>query len=157
MIDDVLSVSKCGKESTEVNTIVQNGVNTKHLKLGVSKCFGMHVGKVTDDACSLVKVHDQPINEALSQKYLGQIISTDTKNDLDFDARYNRGIGGANQIISILQEASFSRSYFSTAMLFRTSIMMNSMLCSAEACYGITNQNLAKIASCDVYLMKLLF
>ena len=92
--------------------------NTKHLKFGPSKCYRIHVGPKADGKCSLVKVHDSKMKEAKSQKYLGQVIASDGKNDLDFEERYHKGMGGANQIISILQAAAFNKQYFQTAMLF---------------------------------------
>lgn len=132
-------------------------MNTKHLKFGPSKCFRLHVGATKNASCSVLKVHEDYMNDVTHEKYLGQVISSDSKVDLDFEERYNKGISSANQIISILEEAHFSQSYYETAMMFRTSMMINSMLCSAEALYGVSEKNLDKLSTCDTYLMRQLF
>ena len=129
-----------------MNTLIQNTINTKHLKFGPSKCFRLHVGASEKSSCSVLKVHDEFMTDINHEKYLGQIISSDNKADLDIEERYHKGISSSNQILSILEEAHFRRSYFETAMLFRTSMMINSMLCSAEALYGLTQKNLEKLS-----------
>ena len=43
------------------------------------------------------------------------------------------------------------------AMLFRTTMLINGMLCSIEALYGITNGHLDQLESCDTMLFKSLF
>ena len=88
---------------------------------------------------------------------MGQIISSDGKNDLDCQERYHQGIGSANQILSILNAAAFNKTYFQSALLFRNSMMINSMLSGVEALHNLTESNIKSIEACDTYLMKQLF
>jgi hypothetical protein len=64
------------------------------------------------------------------EKYLGDILTTDGKVNENVEERKAKGMGAANQILSILQEISFGYSFFEMAMLFRTSIIINCMLCN---------------------------
>ena len=57
----------------------------------------------------------------------------------------------------MLKEISFGHYYFSMTMLFRTTILMNGMLCSSEALYGITNTHIAQLESVDTMLFKSVF
>ena len=66
------------------------------------------------------------------EKYLGDILTTNGKIHENITARYNKGIGKVNEILGILQEVSFGPHYFKMALLFRNSILLNSMLCSSE-------------------------
>ena len=59
--------------------------------------------------------------------------------------------------MGILQEVSFGAHYFQMALLFRDSILINSMLCSAEALYGITNSHIEKLEHADRIFFRKLF
>ena len=45
MIEDAIAISDCGPDSVIVNALIHSKVEMKHLRLGKSKCFQMHVGK----------------------------------------------------------------------------------------------------------------
>ena len=72
-------------------------------------------------------------------------------------ARYNKGIGKVNEILGILQEVSFGPHYFKMALLFRNSILLNSMLCSSEVLYGINNTHIEKLEQVDKIFFRRLF
>ena len=96
------------------------------------------------------------INEAESTKYLGETIGQ-VNIDKNIEERYNKGIGSVNQIVSLLSEGMFRQNYFRTAIIFRNSFLINSMMFSSEALYGMKKLNLDKLNSCDTYLWKNLF
>ena len=54
----------------------------------------------------------------------------------------------------MLKEVSFGYHYFSMAMLFRVSILINGMLCSSEALHGITNAYVEQLETCDKMLFR---
>ena len=62
-----------------------------------------------------------------------------------------------NQILSMLKEISFGFYYFEMAMLFRTTILINGMLCSSEALHGITNSHINQLESVDTMFFKTIF
>ena len=92
-----------------------------------------------------------------SETYLGDILSNDGKIDLNIEARYNKGIGVSNSIFSLLQEISFGKYYFEMAMLFRSSMLINSILCSSEVLYGVKLKHLEILEKCDKLFFSKLF
>ena len=156
MIDDILAVAECTSDATEVNAIIENKINTKQLKFGIKKCFQLHVGG-DQTLCSSLKVHGQEMARSKKEKYLGDLITTDGKANDNVEERKAKGIGAANQILSLLKEISFGYSYFEMALLFRTSILISSMLCSSETLYGLTKKHMEKLEDSDKYLLKRIF
>ena len=43
LVDDVLSIAKCGTDSIKLNSIIQSKMSTKKLEMGPDKCFQIHV------------------------------------------------------------------------------------------------------------------
>ena len=83
----------------------------------------MHVGSNTN-CCPILKVHEEDMLTSTRERYLGDIISSDCKIYENVQERYNKGIGIANKIISMLKEMSFGFYYFETAVLFRQSMLI---------------------------------
>ena len=73
------------------------------------------------------------MNSTSSERYLGDILTSDSKINGNIEDRYSKGIGHANQILSILKEISFGQYYFEQALLFRNAKLINGMLCSIES------------------------
>ena len=76
---------------------------------------------------------------------------------MNIQDRQNKGVGYVNQILSMLKEISFGVHHFSMAMLFRTTILINGMLCSSEALHGIKNLHIEQLESVDTMLLKSVF
>ena len=131
------------------NGIVQAKVECKQLELGHAKCFQMHIGNNSKQLCPLLEVHGVQMKTSEKETYLGNLLTTDGKLDQNIKERFNKGVGKTNEIISILREVSFGPHYFETAVLFRNSILMNSMLCSTEALLGLTQSHVEKLEQVD--------
>ena len=153
MID---AVSECGAESVRVNAIIQSKVDMKNLRLGQSKCFKMHVGR-NKSCCPMLKVQEKDMLTSNREKYLGDIISSDCKINANVEERYNKGIGIANQILSLLKEISFGEHYFEMAAMFRQSMLINSILCNSEVLYGLTKTHIETLESVDTYYWRKVF
>ena len=97
------------------------------------------------------------MNTANRERYLGDILSTDCRIDNNILDRYNKGIGYANDILSILKEMYFGHYYFNMAMQFRNAKLVNGMLCSIESLYGITKSHVEQLEQVDRFLMRKLF
>ena len=106
LIDDVLTVTACGIDSIAMNAAIQSKVNNKRLELGHSKCFQMHIGNEKSN-CPNLKVHSKDMLTANSERYLGDILSTDGKIEENLKKRQSKGIGIVNQIIGLLGGISF--------------------------------------------------
>ena len=79
-IDDILSVTVCSANSVKMNACVQSKVDTKKLKLSSSKCVKMHIGS-NKIACPTLKVQNKEMNSSEKEKYLGDVITNNTKMD----------------------------------------------------------------------------
>ena len=157
MIDDILAISSCGNDSVKMNAIVHSKIDSKQLMFGPKKCFKLHIGNKCQSTCPTLKVHNQVMATVEKEKYLGDILSNDGKININIQERQNKGTGYVNQIVSMLREVSFGYHFFNMAMLFRTTMLINGMLCSSEALYGITTAHLEQLESCDTMLFKSLF
>ena len=156
MIDDIIAVSECSLEAVKVNATIKAKISCKQLELSHTKCAQMHIGKESG-ACTSLTVNGNTMKKSNFERYLGNIISSDGKNDRDIMERYNKGIGYTNNIISILKEITFGHYFFEQAMLFRNAKFINGTLCSIEALHGLTLSQIEKLEKCDHILMRKIF
>ena len=155
-VDDILTVSKCGSKSVETNAVVQAKIEGMQLELGHSKCFQMHVGK-SKSTCPTLFIHGKEMLKTDQEKYLGNILSSSAKLDENILARFQKGMGLVNEIISTLKEVSFGYYYFEIGILFRNSKLINGILCSIEALYGLNTTHVEKLEKCDNSFFRQLF
>ena len=155
-IDDVLGITKCSVSGVELNALIQSKMNHKKLQLSQEKCFKMHVGKTTSE-CPILKVDGKEMNLVERETYLGDIVTSDGNLNENIEARFNKGIGIVNQIIAILNEVSFGHFYFEMALLFRQSMLINSILCNFEVLHGLKKSHIEKMEAVDRYFMRRIF
>ena len=117
----------------------------------------MHIGKQNTNCCPDQKTGNEEMLSTNIEKYLGDILSCDGKVDANIEERYNKGIGIVNQILSILKEISFGEFYFEMAILFRQSMLLNSILCNTEVLYGLKKYHIEKLEAVDKYFWRKVF
>ena len=139
-----------------MNAIIQSKLQSKSLELGHKKCFQMYIGKPCI-SCQTLTVHQKEMLTTNHEKYLGEIISSNGKLENKIAERFNKGLGIVNEIIGTLKEISFGVYYFNMALMFRTTILVNGMLNSSEALYGIKNTHIEQLESIDTMLFKSVF
>ena len=81
MVDDVLTVSKCGATSIAMNNLVNAFMSSKKLKLNKQKCAKIHIGKNHND-CVELEVQGEPMKCSEKEKYLGDIIKKRMENNM---------------------------------------------------------------------------
>ena len=84
-------------------------------------------------------------------------MTSDGKIDQNIKLRHDKGIGIANQIISILKEVSFGVYHFDMGILFRTSLLLNGILFNTEVLPNLTEKHINQLEACDKYFMRQLF
>ena len=57
----------------------------------------------------------------------------------------------------MLKEVYFGYHYFEMALMFRSSMLINGILCSIESLYGLTDGHIEQLEQCDRMLMRQLF
>ena len=153
-VDDVLGIANCGADSLKLNSIIQSKMATKKLELGQDKCFQIHVGAQTPHLCPKLNVQNNQMKTTSSEKYLGDIINNSGKLNENIQARVNKANGTINTIISLINEIAFGHDTIQIALLFRNSMLINSILSSSEVLYGLTNDHIKKLEGCDKTLLR---
>ena len=155
-IDDVLGITKCSVRSVQLNALIQSKMNHKKLQLNQTKCFKMHVGKSTG-TCPQLKVDGREMVSVEQERYLGDILTSSGKINENIEERFNKGLGKINDIMSMLNEVSFGHYFFEMALMFRQSMLINSILCNVEVLYGITKTHVEKLEAVDKTFMRRIF
>ena len=111
-----------------MNAFLNTKTNMKKLQYGVQKCFKMHVGKtcikemcpdLEVDGWKLVTVSEvetgswrqeeeftgmQDMKDVSSEKYIGDILSSDGRNFKNISSRKNKGTGVVTRIMEKLND-----------------------------------------------------
>ena len=181
MVDDALAITECGYKSSMMNAFINTKTSIKKLQYGVDKCFKMHVGKTcTEEICPDLHVDgwklrmvdevetggtrqveeftgSHAINEVQSEKYLGDILSSDGKNHKNMIARKNRGTGIITQIMTKLNDIFFGKYYFQVAFIWRNTYLISSLLTNSEAWYDLSQADIAILESVDEDFLRKIF
>ena len=120
-------------------------------------CFKMHVGKQNENCCPTLKIENEIMLSSNKEKYLGDILTSDGRVNSDIEERYNKGIGIVNQILGYLNEISFGEYFFEMAVLFRQSMLLNSILCNTEVLYGLKKSHIETLESVDKFYWRKVF
>ena len=104
----------------------------------------MHIGR-PNKICPKLEVHGTPMKEVQEDTYLGDIISSDGKNQSNIKSRVGKGLGKMNDIMTILEKVTLGEYYFSTAIVLRESTFLNSVLGSAECWYNLTKDDIKQL------------
>ena len=152
-IDDIITVSESGYKTARMNSFINTQLAVKKLRLGAKKCVTLHIGNNHEEykhvqlfvdgwSVKAVKSHNsetskwkdtfnsdmKEISHLGSEKYLGQILSSDSKNTENIFKLRNKGIGIKDKIINILNNIPGGVYHFEVAMIFRASYLLSSML-----------------------------
>ena len=155
-VDDILGISECGTKSVKMNVFIQAKIEGKQLELGHAKCFQLHVGKITTE-CSKLSLHGKEMLTTNREKYLGDILTSNAKIDENILERFKKGVGIINEIIVTLNEVTFCHHYFETGILFRNSKLVNGIMCSIEALYGLNLKHIEILEKLDRDFFRKLF
>ena len=178
MLDDLISVSECGHKTTMSNAYIKFKTSAKKLQFGTQKCKKMHIGKtyeehkcqklfvdkweeleVEDCSSKTVRIEDicegeEIMEEKDSERYLGDVISSDGRNLKNIKARVAKGTGIARKILTMLEGIPFGKFYYEAAVIMRESLLASSVLFNSEAWYNIPNAELDLIESVDLMLSR---
>ena len=156
MVDDVLGIQKCGATSVALNSTVNSFFEAEKLTLSKSKSHVIHVGENVENCCQL-KVHDENMDLAESEKYLGDVINKSGKPRQNILARKAKGYGIVSQIVAITEEAPLGRWRMKCSMILRNAMLVNSMLFNAEAWQGIVKDDIQQLTRVDESLFRKIF
>ena len=178
-IDDMITVSESGHKAARMNAFINAHLAIKKLRLGAKKCTTLHIGTKHEefkhvplfvDDWSVKNVdsydneasqwedtydkHMKEISHLNSEKYLEQILSSDSKNTKNITKLRNKEIGIKNAIVQILQKIPGGVYYFEIAMIFRSSYLLSSILSNSEVWYGVTKADIEVLEPVDIMLLQ---
>ena len=78
MVDDIITIQKCGSAAVTINSEVNAFVEQKKMTLSTKKCTRIHVGKKCNQ-CEKLYVHQQEMEDSDEVKYLGDILHNNGK------------------------------------------------------------------------------
>ena len=159
MVDDLLSVTICGADSIKMNITINTLIELKKLKFHTpeqnkkSKCHMLHIGNKSS-VCPDMKVHGHTVDRVNQAVYLGDILSHDGTNTANIRDRVAKGTGQMNTIMTVLKKVSFGIKYFEIAIALREAHLINGMLGSSEAWYGLKTKEIDELESVDKILLR---
>ena len=136
MVDDLLTMNKCGTDSIKANTIVNSFMESKKLELGTSKCHRIHIGKDKSN-CPDLKVHKEKMKNSNCEKYIGDLISETCKNGENISSRKAKAFGIAGDILAILEEMPLGPLKIQARLCMREGMLINGILTNSEVWYGL--------------------
>ena len=147
MVDDIVSVSSV--ENTEkINSLINTFIEHKKLKLSETKCSRIHIGK-DHEQCPVLKVHDSKMKESEKEKYLGDFITKDGKNQATIEDRKSKAKGAIAEILAMLEEIPFGSHRYEVAIKLRESILLSRILCNSEVWHAVTAANIVTLEKLD--------
>ena len=162
MVDDLLSISSCGFQTTSMNISINTLIELKKLQFHVpepnkkSKCHTLHIGK-PNKHCPGMKVHGYQADQVDEAVYLGDIIRSDGKNTSNIHSRVNKGIGQISKIMDILRSVSFGSNYFQIATTLREALFLSGLLTNAEVWYNLQKSEIEELEEIDRILIRGIF
>jgi hypothetical protein len=147
------------------------------LQYGSEKCVKMHIGKnhhkvictdlevdcwkeerveeKDDQKYMMEKYTGKEVMQLVSEKkYLGDIISSDGKNNKNIIERTNKAMGNVNKIVSTLNERPYGKHLFKAYQLMREGLLLGGLLTNVESWINITKQNLDDLEKPDTILQR---
>ena len=176
MVDNLVNISECGLESVKLNAFINAKSNTKKFQFGKEKCHKLHIGckdqncpdlyldtwkieesEEYDTGSKVIKDvidQDYKIESSEEERYLGDLITSDGKNTKNILARKSKGIGIVDKICNHLNNVFFGPYHFQTALMFRESMLLNSILVNSESWYNLSDTDIKNIESVDNILHR---
>ena len=153
MVDDILTVQKCGATSSAINAEVNAFIEQKKLTLGLKKCTKMHIGSKCND-CSQLFVHEEEMAEAHEVKYLGDIIHENGRPKATILKRVNQGYAIVGQIFALLKDLPIGNLRVQIGLELRQAWLINGVLFNSEVWHSVADSDIAHFVEIDKYLLR---
>jgi hypothetical protein len=141
------------ERTAEMNVLVNTFMESKKIQLSLKKCVRIHIGKDHSE-CPEVKVHNDNMKSAESEKYLGDIIHQDGTLKATIAQRKSKGNGIVAEILSILDEIPLGSNRVEVGIMLREAMLINGILFNSEAWHGITKKNIRELERIDEALLR---
>ena len=155
MVDDNLSISKCGIPSVQKNAVINSFIDTQRLTLSKNKSVVLHIGneKKCPNPCPKLKVHSHIMKTTKSQRYLGDIITSSGTVRESIQDRRNKGWGRVAEISGILGQLPDMRKV-EIGLKLRDSKLINGMIYSTESWSKIPDIEMVRLEQVDMAVLR---
>ena len=155
-VDDVVSCVE-GQESQEKILKRVNEFGVKHkLKWGAAKCNVLKIGKHKENKHNEWKLGEEEIKETDKYKYLGDIITSDGKNERNIEARKNKVTASIVSLNTIAASDVLRRIETTVLLELHDKIILSALLTNAEAwTLNITNRK--ELDKIEIQALKYMF
>ena len=153
MVDDIITIQKCGTASVTINSEVNAFVEQKKLTLSTKKCTRIHVGKKCNE-CEVLYVHQEVMVDSDEVKYLGDILHKNGKIKATVAKRINQGYARVGQIFALLKDLPLGNLRIRVGLELRQAWLINGILYNSEVWHGLRDIDIANFVAIDKYLLR---
>ena len=153
MVDDVLTVAKCGATSVTMNAMVNSFMSSKKLQLNQLKCAKIHIGKKCAD-CPELFVHKEHMKSSDQEKYLGDIVNKDGKQHATVVERISKGYGIVANILALINDIPLGHRRVEIGLELRQAWLVNGILYNSEVWQEITESDKFNLNKMDHILLR---
>ena len=153
MVDDVLGIQNCSSQSQHLNTVINTFMECEKFSLSKTKCHNIHIGKNRRN-CPDLKVHNEPMKDSISEKYLGDIIQKSGSQKSNLTNRIAKGWGKVSEILALVNEAPLGSFRVQAGLILRKAMLVNGTLFNSEAWHGISSSQIEAFEKIDQALLK---
>ena len=128
-----------------MNSTINAFIEGKKLQLSSKKCHRIPVkNPKSKDASNWMplKVHEEKMNDATQEKYLGDIVNNSGTNRKTIEERKNKGYGIVSEITAILEEIPLGRYKHEIGLKLRQAMFLNGILYNSEAWHSISEEEI---------------
>jgi hypothetical protein len=148
-----------GHPSVALNTYLTTQIELKKLRFhipdskGKTKCHQLHVGRKSA-MCPELRIHGHKMERVDHDVYLGDIISSDGKNNLTVKDRVGKANGIMADISNTLDTISFGSQFFRMFKLLREAQFVNGTLTNADIWYGVDDNTFKELEDVDRQMIR---
>ena len=156
MVDDIMSIQECSEKVVMTNSVVNAFIESKKLKFSDSKCNRIHVSKknIKTKDCPVIKVHEATMNDAIKEKYLGDIVHENGKVKHTIEDRRNKGFAIVSEILAILNDIPLGKYKMEVGLKLRQAMLINGILFNSEVWHDVTEKDLRMLETVDEHLLR---
>ena len=92
-----------------------------------------------------------------SWKYLGDIVQSNGKCDLNIKSKVAKGYAAIKQISQMLSDLCLGPYLYEAFTVLRASLFLSSLLANSEAWVGLTKKNIKDLEAVDTQLLRTIF
>ena len=155
MVDDILTVSKCGSTSTAMNALVNSVMASKKLQLNKTKCAKIHVGRKCNN-CPTLLVHKDIMKDSAQEKYLGEVIHENGKQHATIVERLSKGYGILSNILALIDHIPLGYRRVQIGLELRQAWLINGLLYNSEIWQQLIEKDKSDLNKIDHILLRLI-